>query len=58
MMPYDIYRLYQAERTKSAAEVQRAGEQAARIAAAVCWLFRARTWRSGPAADRGRAALP
>ena len=40
MMPYDTYRLYQAQRVKSAAEVRRADEQAARLAAAGSWLFR------------------
>jgi hypothetical protein len=40
MMPYDTYRLYQVERTKSAAEVQRADEQAARFAAAASSPFR------------------
>jgi hypothetical protein len=32
MMPYDSYRLYQAQRVKSRAEVQYADEQAARLA--------------------------
>jgi hypothetical protein len=39
MMPFDIYRLYQVERPKSAREVQRADDQAARFAAAVSWPF-------------------
>jgi len=42
-MPYDTYRLYQAERAKSPAELQYAGEQAARLASAVSSLFRAIT---------------
>jgi hypothetical protein len=39
-MPYDTYRLYQVERVKSPAEVRRADEQAARLAAAASALFR------------------
>jgi hypothetical protein len=39
MMPYDTYRLYQIERAKSSAEIQRADKQAARFAAALSWLF-------------------
>jgi len=31
MMPYDTYRLYQAERVKSSAEIQPADMQAARL---------------------------
>jgi hypothetical protein len=37
--PYDTYRLYQIERAKSSAEIQRADEQAARFASALSWLF-------------------
>jgi len=40
MMPYDTYRLCQIERVKSPAEVRRADEQAARLAAAASALFR------------------
>ena len=40
MVPYDTYRIYQIERTKSAAEARRADVQAARVAAAVSSLFR------------------
>ena len=40
MMPYDGYRLYEAERPKSAAEIQLADQQAAQFAAAVSGLFR------------------
>jgi hypothetical protein len=40
VMPYDTYRLYQIERVKSPAEVRRADEQAARLAAAASALFR------------------
>jgi hypothetical protein len=43
MMPYDTYRLYQIERTKSPAEVRRADEQAARLASAASSLFRSIT---------------
>ena len=42
-MPYDTYRLYQIERAKSPAEVQRADEQAARLIAAVSSLLRGLT---------------
>jgi len=35
MTPYDTYRLYQVERAKSPREIQRANEQAARLASAV-----------------------
>jgi hypothetical protein len=38
-MPYDTYRLYQIERAKSPAEVQRADEQAARLISAVSSLL-------------------
>jgi len=40
MMPYDTYRLCQIERAKSRAEIQRADEQAARLAFAISSLFR------------------
>jgi len=40
MMPYDNYRLYQIERAKSPAEIQRADERAARLASAISSLFR------------------
>lgn len=39
-MPYETYRLYQVERAKSPAEVQRADEQAARLISAVSSLLR------------------
>ena len=42
-MPYDTYRLYQIERAKSPAEVQRADEQAARLISAVSSLLRGLT---------------
>jgi hypothetical protein len=58
MMPYDTYRMYQVERAKSPGEIQRSAEQAARLASAVAWLFRAVT-RSARAARRPyRAAGP
>jgi hypothetical protein len=59
VMPYDTYRLYQVARAKSPAEVQRADEQAARLASAVSSLFRGITRRARagrrlyPAAVRG-----
>jgi hypothetical protein len=42
-MPYDTYRLYQIERAKSPAEVQRADEQAARLISATSSLLRGLT---------------
>ncbi len=41
LMPYETYRLYQAERAKSPAEVERDDERAGRLTAAVSSLFRA-----------------
>ena len=64
MMPYDIYRLYQAERAKSSAEIQRADMQAARLVSAVASLFRSITRpvravrRLGPSAVRGSRSAP
>jgi len=54
MMPYDGYRLYQAERPKSAAEIRQADRQAGQLAAAVARLFRSitRTRRVTPAQRR------
>jgi len=40
MVPYDAYRIHEIERAKSLAEVQRADEQAARVAYAVSSLLR------------------
>ena len=42
-MPYDTYRLYQIQRAKSPAEVQRSDEQAARLISAVSSLLRGLT---------------
>jgi hypothetical protein len=42
-MPYDTYRLYQIERAKSPAEVQRADDQAARLISAISSLLRGLT---------------
>ena len=59
MMPSDSYRLYQIERTKTPAEIYRADQQAARLAAAVSSLFRGMArpvraaLRPAPAATRG-----
>ena len=53
MMPYDAYRLYQIERTKSPAEIRRDDEQAARIAFALAALFEAITRRRRIAAHLG-----
>jgi hypothetical protein len=50
-MPYDAYRLYQIQRTKSSAEIRRADEQAARIASALAALFEVITRRQGVAAN-------
>jgi plasmid stabilization system protein ParE len=57
MTPYDTYRVYQIERAKSLAEIQRANEQAARVAIAVSSAFRgiAQAVRRGRPA---RARLP
>ena len=52
MMPYDAYRLYQIQRTKSSAEIRRADEQAARIASVLAALFEVITRRRGVAANR------
>jgi hypothetical protein len=54
-MPYDTYRLYQIQRTKSSAEIRRADEQAARIVSALTALFDVITRRRPIAAD-GRPA--
>jgi hypothetical protein len=40
MMPYDTYRLYQADRAKTPAEVRCADERAGRLVAAASRLFR------------------
>lgn len=64
MTPYDSYRLHQIERAKSPAEVQRAGEQAARIASAISSLICSNTRparavrRPLPAAARRLPARP
>jgi hypothetical protein len=64
MMPYEIYRLYQAERAKSSAEIQRVDMQAARLVSAVASLFRSITRpvravrRLGPFAVRGSRSAP
>jgi len=50
-MPYDTYRLYQIQRTKSSAEIRRADEQTARIASAIAALFEVITRRAGPGFD-------
>ena len=50
-MPYDAYRLYQIQRTKSSAEIRRADEQAARIASALTALFDVITRRRRTAAN-------
>jgi len=54
-MPYDAYRLYQIQHTKSSAEIRRADEQAARIASALAALFDLITRRQHIAPD-GRPA--
>jgi hypothetical protein len=53
--PYDAYRLYQIQRTKSSAEIRHADEQAARIASALAALFDVITRRRRIAAN-GRPA--
>jgi len=39
MMPYHSYQIYQAERTKTAAEVRRADEQLGHMAETASWLW-------------------
>jgi hypothetical protein len=55
MMPYDTYRLYQAERSKSPREIHNADQRAAQLASAVSGLFRAIT-QTTPV--RGRRCIP
>ena len=43
MMPYQSYLIYQAERSKTAAEIRRADEQLGHIAASVSCLWRRAT---------------
>jgi hypothetical protein len=40
MMPYQSYQVYQAERPKTAAEIQRADEQLGHMAENVSWLWK------------------
>ena len=40
MMPYQSYQLYQAERTKTTAEIRRADEQLGRMAQSASWMWR------------------
>jgi hypothetical protein len=61
MMPYDTYRLYQAGRVRSPAEVRCADERAGRLAAAASRLFRSVTRPAPgpyPAIAFGRAPTP
>ena len=39
MMPYQSYQVYQAERTKTAAEIRRAVEQLGHMAENISWLW-------------------
>ncbi len=39
MMPYQSYQVYQAERTKTAAEIRRADEQLGHMAENLSWLW-------------------
>jgi hypothetical protein len=39
MMPFHSYQIYQAERTKTAAEIRRADEQLGHMAETVSWLW-------------------
>ena len=43
MMPYPAYQVYQAERTKTAAEIRRADEQLGHLAENMSWLWRRAT---------------
>ena len=61
MMPYDTYRLYQLERTKSPREIRCADRQAAQFASALSGPFRAiaralRAVREPYPASRSRGA--
>ncbi len=56
MMPYDTYRLYQAERGKSSVEARHADEQAGRLASAASRLLRAITRSAAAAPDPCPAA--
>jgi hypothetical protein len=60
MVPYDTYRIYQIERVKSPAEVRRADEQAAQVAAAISSVVRgiARTVRGGRRPSAAVSGLP
>jgi hypothetical protein len=58
MVPYDTYRIYQIERAKSPAEVHRADEQAARVAAAVSSVVRGITRTVRGARRPSPAAVP
>jgi hypothetical protein len=62
MMPYDTYRLYQIERSKSQAEIRRADQQAARLVSAGSRLLRALTQlplaAREPSPAAGRAVRP
>ena len=43
MMPYQSYQVYQAERTKTAAEIRRADEQLGHMAENISWLWQRAT---------------
>ena len=43
MIPYQSYQVYQAERTKTAAEIRLADEQLGHMAANMSWLWRRAT---------------
>jgi hypothetical protein len=58
MMPYDTYRLHEAERPKTAAEIRAADERAGRLAAAVAGLVRSLLGREGRGRARDRAPVP
>jgi hypothetical protein len=44
MMPYQVYQLYQAERTKTAAEIRRADEQLGELSQALSSAWHRVTW--------------
>jgi hypothetical protein len=58
MMPYDTYRLYEAERPKTAAETRAADERTGRLAATVAGLVRGLIPRGRRPRARALPAVP
>jgi hypothetical protein len=61
MMPYQSYQSYQAERTKTAAEIRRADDQLGHMAKDLSWLWQRATrpiaLLRGPSRRPARSAL-